>query len=258
MIGCIIQARMGSTRLPGKVLKKINGEVPMLKFQLDQLKHSKRIEKIVVATTNMEEDDEIVNFCKANDVECFRGESENVLDRYYQCAKKFNFSIILRMTGDNPLIDPEIVDEIIGKFVDSDYNYMTNEHPKTYPLGFAVEVFDFQSIEEAWRHAELPSECEHVTPYLIKNKDRFKHYNHAYEKENLSYIRCTVDTEYDFKLIEKVISKIALKPIKLNHVLELFLEKPDLLEINKHVKHDGYERSLLEDKEFLKDKENIK
>ena len=135
---------------------------------------------------------------------------------------------------------------------------MTNEPPKTYPLGFAVEVFDFQSIEEAWRHAELPSECEHVTPYLIKNKDRFKHYNHAYEKENLSYIRCTVDTEYDFKLIEKVISKISLKPIKLNHVLELFLEKPDLLEINKHVKHDGYERSLLEDKEFLKDKENRK
>ena len=103
MIGCIIQARMDSKRLPGKVLKKINGEVPMLKFQLDQLKHSKYIEKIVVATTNMKEDDEIVNFCKANNVEYFRGESENVLDRYYQCAKKFSISIIFRIPSDKPL-----------------------------------------------------------------------------------------------------------------------------------------------------------
>ena len=140
MIGCIIQARMGSTRLPGKVLKKINGEVPMLKFQLDQLKHSKRIEKIVVATTNMEEDDEIVNFCKANDVECFRGESENVLDRYYQCAKKFNFSIILRIPSDKPLIDPEIVDEIIGKFDLESYDYVSNFLTLSYPSGTEVEV----------------------------------------------------------------------------------------------------------------------
>ena len=158
MIGCIIQARMGSTRLPGKVLKKINGKVPMLKFQLDQLKYSKCIEKIVVATTNMEEDDEIVNFCKANDVECFRGESENVLDRYYQCAKKFNFSIILRIPSDKPLIDPEIVDEIIGKFDLEYYDYVSNFLTLSYPSGTEVEVLSSKTLESVWKKARLPSE----------------------------------------------------------------------------------------------------
>ena len=102
MIGCIIQARMGSSRLPGKAMKKIHDKIPILEFQQNQLKLSKRIDKIIIATTILESDDHIANFCESNNLECFRGESEDVLDRYYHCAKKFNFPIIVRLTSDNP------------------------------------------------------------------------------------------------------------------------------------------------------------
>jgi len=251
MIGCIIQARMGSSRLPGKTLKQINKNTPMLKFQLNQLKFSKLIDKIIIATTILETDNVIVDFCTKNNLEFFRGQSKDVLDRYYQCAKKNNFPIVVRITSDNPLIDPKIVDDVIQMFLNSDCDYMSTEYPKTYPLGFAVEVFNFKSLEKSWIEAKLPSEREHVTPFLIKNKNKFKHCNHSYKK-NLSHIRCTVDTENDFKLIEKIIQKLDTNPIHLENVLELLANEPDLLEINKHIKHDGYERSLKEDNEFLK------
>ena len=250
MIGCIIQARMGSSRLPGKIMKKINGDTPMLKFQLDQLEFSKNVDQIIIATTTLEPDNLIVDFCKKNNLECFRGESKDVLDRYYRCAKKFKLSIIVRITSDNPLIDPTIVDHVISRFIDSDYDYMSTEVKKS-PLGFAVEVFTFKSIKKAWEEAKLPSEHEHVTPYFYNNPDKFKIESVSQEKD-LSHIRCTVDTEYDFKLIEKIISKIETRPIHLDHILDLFSKDTNLLEINKHVKHDGYARSLKEDQEFLK------
>ena len=250
MIGCIIQARMGSSRLPGKIMKKINGDTPMLKFQLEQLEFSKNIDQIIIATTTLEPDNLIVDFCKKNNLECFRGESKDVLDRYYKCAKKFNFPIIVRITSDNPLIDPTIVDHVISRFIDSDYDYMSTEVKKS-PLGFAVEVFTFKSIKKAWEEAKLPSEHEHVTPYFYNNPDKFKIESVSQEKD-LSHIRCTVDTEYDFKLIEKIILKIETRPIHLDHILDLFSKDTNLLEINKHVKHDGYARSLKEDQEFLK------
>ena len=242
---------MGSSRLPGKTLKLINGEIPMLQFQLNQLTFSKLIDKIIIATTVLESDNVIVDFCNKNNIEFFRGESKDVLDRYYQCAKKNNFPIIVRITSDNPLIDPKIVDNVIELFLNSNCDYMSTEYPKTYPLGFAVEVFNFKSLEEAWTEAILPSEREHVTPFLHKNKNKFKHCNHSYKK-NVSHIRCTVDTDFDFQLIEKITQKLRMNPIYLENVLDLLSEEPHLLEINKHIKHDGYERSLKEDTEFLK------
>ena len=255
MIGCIIQARMGSTRLPGKTLKLINGQTSMLKFQLDQLHFSDKIKKIVIATTILKEDDVIVNFCKKNNLEYYRGSSKDVLDRYYQCAKKFNFSTIVRITPDNPLIDPHIIDQVISLFINSKSDYVGNEHPKTYPLGFAVDVFSFTSLEKSWNEAKLPSEREHVTPYMYKNKNLFKNKNHFYEK-NISNIRCTVDTIQDFKLIEKIIEKINKKPIYLENILNLFSNEPELLKINSHIKHDGYDRSLKDDIQFLNSEEN--
>ena len=251
MIGCIIQARMGSTRLPGKTLKLINGKIPMLKFQLNQLKFSKYIEKIIIATTTFEMDDVIVDFCKKNNLQYFRGSSQDVLDRYYQCAKKNNFPVIVRITSDNPLIDPKIVDDVINSFINSNCDYMSTEHPKTFPLGFAVEVFTFESLEKAWNEAKLPSEREHVTPYLIKNKNLFKHCNHSYFQD-ISNIRCTVDTDDDFRLIEKISRKLDKNPIHLENILELLSNEPNLLDINKHIKHNGYEKSLKEDIKFLK------
>lgn len=242
---------MGSSRLPGKVMKKLHDETPMLKFQLEQLKFSKYIDKIIIATTTLENDNFIVNFCEQNNLEYFRGSSKDVLDRYYNCAKKFEFPIIVRITSDNPLIDPEIIDNVINEFITSKCDYMTTEYPKTYPLGFAVEILNFKSLEKAWNEAVLPSEREHVTPYLIKNKTLFKHKNYSYH-QNISHLRCTVDTDDDFKLIEKIIQKIDVRPIHLIDVVNLFKKEPRLFEINNHIKHDGYEKSLKEDKEFLK------
>ena len=119
MIGCIIQARMGSTRLPGKILKKVDKDIPSLQYTINQLKFSKNIDKIVIATTDLAEDDVIETFVKKQNLDCFRGNAENVLDRYYQCAKKFRFDGIVRITADCPLIDPFITDQVIQVFIDS-------------------------------------------------------------------------------------------------------------------------------------------
>ena len=146
----IVQARMGSSRLPGKVLKEING-ITLLEFLLKQISYCKSIDEIIVATTTEKIDDVIFNKCKDLNVTVFRGSELNVLDRYYHCAIKSNFSIIVRITSDNPLIDPNIVDYVISRFVDSDCDYMSTDFSK-YPLGIGnVEVFNFQSILRAWK-----------------------------------------------------------------------------------------------------------
>ena len=224
----------------------------MLKFQLDQLKYSKCIEKIVVATTNMKEDDEIVNFCKANNVEYFRGESENVLDRYYQCAKKFNFSIILRIPSDKPLIDPEIVDDIVGKFDLECYDYVSNFLTLSYPSGTEVEVLSSKTLESVWKKAKLPSELEHVTRYIHTHQNEFNLLRMEYSKD-LSKIGWAVDRIEDLELVNEIVSKIKKRPILMNDILELFGKEPSLAEINKNVNRDeGNIKSLKDDEDFLK------
>ena len=126
MIGAIIQARMGSSRLPGKVMKIIDNEKSMLKYVLDQVKNAKNIKKIIVATTNLHEDNVIEEFVKSQNVSCFRGNPEDVLNRYYNCSKKFNLKSIVRITGDCPLIDPQIMDKVIEKYISGNYDYVSN------------------------------------------------------------------------------------------------------------------------------------
>jgi spore coat polysaccharide biosynthesis protein SpsF len=140
MIGCIIQARLDSSRLPGKVLLEIENKKSVLFFVIEQLKKCILLDDIVVATSNKPKDDGISKFCEKNEIKCFRGNDKNVLDRYYQCAKKFEFSVIVRVPADKPLIDPEIVDLAIKKFVSNTYDYVTNFLPLTYPSGTEVEV----------------------------------------------------------------------------------------------------------------------
>ena len=253
MIGCIIQARMGSSRLPGKVMMKLDDKNPVIYYVIKQLKHCNFVDEIVVATTVLKEDDVIENFVRKNNIKCFRGSEQDVLDRYYQCAKNYSFSAVIRITSDNPLVDPEIIDKIITLFKTNDYDYISNEQPPTFPLGYAVEVFSFSALETAWKKAELPSEREHVTPYFYKNKKVFKQTNFD-NSTDLSSIRCTLDTNDDYTLIKKIIHKINHRPLLLNDVLKLFEKEPELSQINKHVKHDGYLRSLKSDKKFLKSK----
>ena len=253
MIGCIVQARMGSSRLPGKVMMKIDDKNPIIHYVLEQLKHCNFLDEIIVATTVLKEDDVIENFVRKNDIKCFRGSEQDVLDRYYQCAKNYSLSAVVRITSDNPLVDPDIIDKIVTLFKTNDYDYVSNEQPPTFPLGYAVEVFSFSALEIAWQKAELPSEREHVTPYLYKNKEVFKQTNFC-NSTNLTNIRCTLDTKYDYDLIKKIIHRINHRPILLNDVLKLFEEEPELSNINKHIKHDGYLRSLKDDEDFLKSK----
>ena len=252
-IGCIIQARMSSTRLPGKVMLKVDNENTILDCVINQLQNSKEIKNIVIATTDQKEDDKIVEFVKNRSIKYFRGNKKDVLDRYYQCAKQFNFSEIIRITSDNPLIDYEITDMVIKYFKSNDYDYVTIDHPphghfhNTYPAGYNVEVFTFSALENAWKNAKLPSEREHVTPYFYKNKEIFRQ-TQVENSEDLSDFRCTVDTKYDLELIQKIYSSIKKRPILLSDVIKLLKINPQLAKINAHVKADGYLRSLEEDK----------
>ena len=250
-IGCIIQARMSSIRLPGKVMMKVENENTMLDCVINQLQSSKEIKNIVIATTDQKEDDVIVEFVKRRAIKYFRGSKKDVLDRYYQCAKKFKFSEIIRITSDNPLIDYEIADTVVKYFKLNNYDYISNRSTfqgfSTYPLGYDVEVFTFSALENAWKNAKLPSEREHVTPYFYKNKEIFRQTS-IENSEDLSRFRCTVDTKYDLELIQKIYSNIKKRPILLSDVIKLLKANPELVKINAHVKADGYLRSLKEDK----------
>ena len=154
MLGCIIQARMGSSRLPGKVMMNIDEKNTLLHYVVQQLKFAKLANNIIIATTTSEKDDNIVDFATKMNLKHFRGEVDNVLDRYYQCAKNFSISTIVRISADDPLIDPTIVDRVIEKFYSNSYDYVSNTNPRTFPQGNEIEVFSFETLEFAWKNAK--------------------------------------------------------------------------------------------------------
>ena len=251
MIGCIIQARMGSSRLPGKALMKSDSGKPLLYYVINQLRYCSKIKNLVIATTTNQEDDEIEKFANNNSINVFRGKEKDVLDRYFQCAKKYSFSTIVRITADCPLIDPQIVDKVVEQFFSGNYDFATNTLTRTFPIGTDVEVFSFSALNRAWENAQLPSEREHVTPYL-RNKENYKIINVENDK-NISNLRLTVDRIEDVELIKQILNNISINPIHLEDILELFSQKPELIEINKHINHnEGFNKSLEEDKEFIK------
>jgi len=253
MICCIIQARTGSTRLPKKVLEKIDNNLTVLDYVINQVKYSQNIEKIVVATTNLIEDDLICKYSNLQKIECFRGSSQDVLDRFYHCAKKYSVKTIVRITADNPLIDPNIIDSIIDGYEKCDF--ITNTLERTFPYGTEVEVFSFSSLEKAWKIAKKPSEREHVTPFIRDPKNKFILKNFKNEK-NTSQLRYTIDKKEDLQLVKEIIKNISKKPILLQDIINLQKEKPKIFEINKNVEHDGYLSSLEKDQQYFKSNNN--
>lgn len=237
-IAVIIQARMGSTRLPGKIMKEIQGK-KILWHVVERVKRSKLINQITIATTDDPADNEIEDFCKENKIDCFRGDEENVLDRYYQAAKQNNAEMIVRVTSDCPLVDPGILDKLIHLFLNGNYDYVSNNMPPTYPHGLDAEVFSFSSLEKAWRESKLKEEREHVTPYIRKNPKKFKIGNLSNSKD-LSKLRWTLDFKEDFELITKIYSLLGDKAKTHNFnwldILQLFKLNPELYKINKDVK----------------------
>ena len=232
-MGAILQARMGSSRLKGKVLMKIDEEETIIESVISQLKFSKKLKKIIVATTEKEEDNQIVDKIKELRVNIFRGNENDVLDRYFQCAKKFSLNVVIRITCDNPLIDPKIVDDVIEKFESNDFDCVSNVRSRTFPQGTEVEIFSFKALKKAWEEAKKKSEREHVTQYFYNNPNKFNVFNLSHT-ENLSDLRLTVDKEDDLKLICKIKSEISKSPILITDILELFSRKPELVKINKN------------------------
>jgi len=208
MLVAVVQARMGSTRLPGKVMMEICGK-PILWHVVNRLKHSKRIEKIIIATTNNVIDDKIVEFAVENNIDCYCGSEEDVLDRYYQVSVKFNFEHIVRITADCPTIDPKVVDKVIGKYIDNlgEVDYVSNIHPPTYPDGLDVEVFSFTALEIAWRDAQGEYQREHVTSFFRDNPGIFKLIN-VENSEDLSDVKLSVDTLDDFNFVKSIFENL--------------------------------------------------
>ena len=254
MIGCIIQARIGSTRLPAKVMLKLDKNNTVLNYVLTQVKSSKLCEKIIIATTTLDEDNQIINHVKNLNIDIFKGDSNDVLDRFFKCAKFFSLDIIIRITSDNPLIDPTLVDNLIKKFNSISCDYLTNSYVRTFPYGTEVEIFSCKALEKAWENAKKPSEREHVTPYFYNNPDQFKIFN-VENSTNISNLRWTIDRKNDLTLVKSIIYKIKKRPILMTDILRLFSIEPKLFEINKNqLQNEGYQKSLNEDEEYLKSK----
>jgi len=251
-IGCIIQARMGSSRLPGKVLMKIEQKKTVLEFIINQLKQSKLIEKIIIATTVLDEDEQIVNLSKEMNISYFRGHPKDVLDRYYECAKHFSLSSIVRITSDNPLIDPTLVDHVIEKFMSGSFDYVTNFLKRTFPYGTEAEIISFNALEKTWINAKKPSEREHVTLYVLNNENDFR-IGEIRNDVDLSHLRWTIDRENDLILAKNLVEKIKERPILMKNILKILSSNPELIEISKDNSIDeGYKKPLLQDKEFEK------
>jgi spore coat polysaccharide biosynthesis protein SpsF (cytidylyltransferase family) len=205
----ILQARMGSTRLPGKVLMEILGR-PLLQLQIERLKRSKLMDQLVVATTESPLDNAVENLCSLIEVPCFRGSENDVLDRYYQAARKYDADYIVRLTGDDPLSDPELVDRMINKMLIEGCDALSNSFQPTYPEGLDATILSFKALKKAWSEARLQSQREHVTPYIFAENSDFNVY-HFRQKRDDSKLRWTVDYEEDFRLIEQIYNALYLK-----------------------------------------------
>lgn len=234
---CIVQARMGATRFFGKSLKTVLDK-PLLKFLIDRLQRAKAIDQIAIATTEDPRDDILVDHVKKWHIPVFRGSEQDVLTRFKNAANQFNADTIVRITADCPLIDPNLIDQIVNYYIEhaSSYDYVSNTLERTYPRGMDVEVFSKKALDVAAAQAKSPAEREHVTLYLYHHPELFKLANIRSKEDNSNY-RWTVDTPEDFALISKMIEAVyPRKPnFTLADLLELIKMHPDWNAINAHI-----------------------
>lgn len=232
VINAIIQARMGSTRLPGKVLMDIEG-VPVLGHIIRRLRAVSAINTIIVAASDKSDDDVIEAFCQERNIPCVRGSEDNVLNRFGKAAKQYPADIFIRATGDNPMIDAGLIEEMIRFFKDNDLTYT---YHKKYPMGSGVEIFTAQALAEALEHADMPFELEHVTPYMYKRMPTSK-VEYYVSKLDESKIRLTIDTESDFIFAKEIFHRLyeANPLFGVLDIRKLLSEEPDLRLINADV-----------------------
>lgn len=247
---CVVQARTGSSRLPGKVLLKV-GSDSLLEYELKRIKQSKFIDKIVVATTTGANDDIIEKLCEKNKVDCFRGSEKDVLARYYQCSLKYpKFANIVRITGDCPLIDSAIIDKVIDLFLKNKLDYASNVEKETFPDGLDVEIFKREALKEAAQTAKLASQREHLTLYIRQTK-KYKKGNLSSEYD-FSHFRLTVDEPEDYEVIKFLVENSDLHDGYMKYI-SLLTKNPDIMFKNSHIiRNEGLLKSLKHDHKLKK------
>ncbi len=262
----VIQARLSSTRLPGKVLLPVLGK-PLLIRMAERVTAAQLTGTVVIATSSNKDDDEIEKICLAEKLNCFRGSLTDLLDRHYHAGKIFNADAVVKIPSDCPLIDPDVIDRVIGFYIKNSgsYDYVSNLHPATYPDGNDVEVISFDALERNWKESSKIFEREHTTPYIWENPDKFRIANVPWET-GLDYSaahRWTIDFEEDYLFIKKVYEELyPFNPtFSLNDILDLLKRKPELGVINKkylgrywYDNHLGELNHIEEYKEKLKKK----
>jgi len=232
----IVQARMGSERLPGKALMDIAGK-PILQHVLERLWRSTRLEDVVVATTTNDVDDAIQKFCEGRRWKCFRGSEHDVLARYADTARTYNADVVVRITADCPLIEPSVVDEVIDVYHTTSCDYASNVVQRTFPRGTDTEVIFAETLYEAENEATSPEDREHVTPYIRRHDNRY-HIASVSAQEHLNRpgYRLCVDTEEDLELVRIIYDRLDADGLfSLDQVIQLLDDNPDLVEINAHV-----------------------
>ncbi len=258
MIVAVLQARFSSTRLPGKVLKKILGK-PMLALQIERNLRSKLVDKLVVATSDEVADDPIASLCEEIGVDCYRGSLSDVLDRFYRAAQPHSPSHVVRLTGDCPLVDPDVMDATIDFAVKGEYDYASNcQDPFTFPDGLDIEVMKFDALEAAWKESELPSHREHVTPFVRKQPERFS-IGHYQNGEYLGHLRWTVDEPEDFELVAKIYERLygENSEFSMQDILDLLEASPELSNLNSHIaRNEGAKPSYVADAAFIEAKKS--
>jgi len=230
----ITQARMTSTRLPGKVFKEVNNK-SLLQYHIEHLQ--KTGFALAIATTINQTDDCICEFAEKNNIKYHRGSEHNVLSRYYETAVKYNFDIIVRVTSDCPLIDPHLIRNSMETYLklNNQNLYMSNGIERTFARGFDFEIFSFQLLEEANKNATDAGDLEHVTPYIWKNRSGKVEFYHIKQTQNNSGYRITVDAQDDFELIKILIEKYKADILPYNEIENILAQHPELVAMNAHI-----------------------
>ena len=236
-IVCIIQARFGSSRLPGKVLSHFKNK-PMVTHTIERLKKCLNIDLIVLATTTTAQDKVLVRLAAAERVESFQGSEDDVLDRFFQAAKKYQADIVVRCTGDCPVIDPSVTDHIIDEHLKNGNDYTSNTVVRTFPRGLDTEVINFNTLERVAREAQKPFEREHVTPFIYQHPEQFSIGQvKAEPAQHQPDLRLTVDTLEDYELMTKIFEQLYDQNpfFSIDDILNFLKQQPELSKINRHV-----------------------
>jgi len=256
----IVQARMGSNRLPGKVLLPLIGK-PLLVRLIERIKAAKYVGQILVATTNEIIDDPIEKLCLEEDIECFRGHPTDLLDRHYQAGFFYGADAVVKIPSDVPLIDPKIIDRVLKFFLDNfkNYDYVSNLHPASYPDGNDVECINYIALNKAWLMARKPFEREHTTPFIWERPSRFRLANVEWET-GLNYAmshRWTIDYPEDYQFIKTVYEELysTNNIFSMEDILNLIKQKPEIAEINSAYAGINWYRNHIDDLSTIKSSE---